>query len=331
MKYYRAFTLAEVLITLGIIGIVASMTIPTLITNYNQRAWDTGASVFNRRLGEALRVMNSQSALAGYTTTKAFVDELSKHIKIVKTCDSDKLADCFISEFYTNDSSYKVEDLKKSRNLNNLGKYNTETIGVVFNDGVSALIAYNPKTSQDPYSNQIINITGSGNNVGLGTDAIAILYDVSSQKNPNHYGTDDNGKLKDIRGINVSIKTGDAIVNLGTNYSPINCKDTSSEDYKYCQDSTYYTEDYWAGAQKACEAQGLRLPTKNEMVAYFRSLDSYETVSKIFTDYGGYWLSDNIATYYSYYFPHSNSSPSGAVTIQWDTRNVAGHSAMCME
>lgn len=33
----KAFTLAEVLITLGIIGVVAAMTIPTLITQYNER------------------------------------------------------------------------------------------------------------------------------------------------------------------------------------------------------------------------------------------------------------------------------------------------------
>ncbi len=31
--YENAFTLAEVLITLGIIGVVAAMTIPTLIAN----------------------------------------------------------------------------------------------------------------------------------------------------------------------------------------------------------------------------------------------------------------------------------------------------------
>ena len=41
-----AFTLAEVLITLAIIGIVAAMTIPTLIANYQERAWNTSASVF---------------------------------------------------------------------------------------------------------------------------------------------------------------------------------------------------------------------------------------------------------------------------------------------
>lgn len=34
MKKSIAFTLAEVLITLGIIGVVAAMTIPNLITSY---------------------------------------------------------------------------------------------------------------------------------------------------------------------------------------------------------------------------------------------------------------------------------------------------------
>ena len=36
-----AFTLAEVLITLGIIGVVAALTIPTLITNYKARKLHT--------------------------------------------------------------------------------------------------------------------------------------------------------------------------------------------------------------------------------------------------------------------------------------------------
>ena len=35
----KGFTLAEVLITLTIIGVVAAITIPSLIQNYQYRAW----------------------------------------------------------------------------------------------------------------------------------------------------------------------------------------------------------------------------------------------------------------------------------------------------
>ena len=41
-----AFTLAEVLITLGIIGIVASMTIPSLISKTQNAELVTGLNVF---------------------------------------------------------------------------------------------------------------------------------------------------------------------------------------------------------------------------------------------------------------------------------------------
>ena len=33
----KGFTLAEVLITLGIIGVVAALTLPSLITNYRKK------------------------------------------------------------------------------------------------------------------------------------------------------------------------------------------------------------------------------------------------------------------------------------------------------
>lgn len=37
LKSKRAFTLAEVLITLGIIGVVAALTLPSVITNYQKK------------------------------------------------------------------------------------------------------------------------------------------------------------------------------------------------------------------------------------------------------------------------------------------------------
>lgn len=41
MKRFNAFTLAEVLITLGIIGVVAAMTLPTLIQNHQKQVYVT--------------------------------------------------------------------------------------------------------------------------------------------------------------------------------------------------------------------------------------------------------------------------------------------------
>ena len=52
-----AFTLAEVLITLGIIGVVAAMTIPTLITNYQKKQTVT-------KLQKAISIVNQAYRLA---------------------------------------------------------------------------------------------------------------------------------------------------------------------------------------------------------------------------------------------------------------------------
>ena len=56
-KVKFAFTLAEVLITLGIIGIVAAMTIPTLITNYQKKQTVT-------KLQKAISVLNQAYKLS---------------------------------------------------------------------------------------------------------------------------------------------------------------------------------------------------------------------------------------------------------------------------
>ena len=65
------------------------MTIPTLITQNQQKGWDTGSTVFERKLAEAMKVMNTQQTLAGYTTTTDFVNELLTIIFLIKCNFSD--------------------------------------------------------------------------------------------------------------------------------------------------------------------------------------------------------------------------------------------------
>lgn len=54
MKKRAGFTLAEVLITLGIIGVVAAITIPSLINNANEAEYNTSAKKIYSELSQAL-------------------------------------------------------------------------------------------------------------------------------------------------------------------------------------------------------------------------------------------------------------------------------------
>jgi len=191
------------------------------------------------------------------------VEELGKHIKITKTCSSDKLTDCFTSTITTTGDPVETSKLKASKNLYSTEDYGTETIGVQFADGVSALIAYNPNATQDPLSNQVVRLTGSKDSVGLSTDAISILYDVSGGKTPNQMDTG-----KDIRGINIAIKTGAGFKVLAPgSFPPVDCRTTSASYDTYCGRSpSGYNDDYWAGANKACADEGMHFPTIEELL-----------------------------------------------------------------
>ena len=248
-----AFTLAEVLITLAIIGIVAALTIPTLIQNYQERAWGTASQVFQRKLGEALRVMNVQGTLAGYTTTEAFVDELSKHIKITRICDNDDITTCFADKvtWGTENEEVEMADVKRASHFGQ-DSWGTNTVGVQFANGVNGVIAYNPECVQNQFSNQI-----------TGTSCLAILYDVDGFKNPNTQN-------KDLRSINVSSLGGSSCsfeiggICFGTPFPPtaLTASDCTANKEKYgIQNCMTGDEDYWGGAMKACAEQGKRLPT----------------------------------------------------------------------
>ena len=55
-KKKAAFTLAEVLITLGIIGVVAAMTLPAVITNVQKKVVENQLKVFNTTINNAFRM-----------------------------------------------------------------------------------------------------------------------------------------------------------------------------------------------------------------------------------------------------------------------------------
>lgn len=88
---YRAFTLAEVLITLGIIGIVAAMTIPTLMAKIQENSYKSQYKKIFSELNQALRLLEEDDSspllLCKSMDDKCFREQFVKKIKISHICD----------------------------------------------------------------------------------------------------------------------------------------------------------------------------------------------------------------------------------------------------
>ncbi len=62
-RLLTAFTMAEILLSLTIIGVVAAITLPSLTGNINERTWNTQRKALYARMTQAISLM---PALNGY-------------------------------------------------------------------------------------------------------------------------------------------------------------------------------------------------------------------------------------------------------------------------
>lgn len=93
-KYKKAFTLAEVLITLGIIGVVAAITIPTLINRTHEKEYVSALKKSFSVLANAQSLAeNEEGSVMSWSYTsdeaqnaKIVFDNLKPHLSILKDC-----------------------------------------------------------------------------------------------------------------------------------------------------------------------------------------------------------------------------------------------------
>ena len=114
LRMKTAFTLAEVLITLGIIGIVSAMTIPTLINNYQKKVTVAKLQKVHAVLNQIARLAVANDSIKGYTAgqevtaekTEEFFNEfifsqlkspkvISKGSDVYTTCESNLTDYCY--------------------------------------------------------------------------------------------------------------------------------------------------------------------------------------------------------------------------------------------
>lgn len=132
-KRKLAFTLAEVLITLGIIGIVAAITIPQLINNYKAKRLRTQFLKSYSTIQQAFKEMEADDVSTDPTTynTLEYYKTFMNYLQTPMDCGigDNKYLPCV----YMRDSSSK--DYKPYKTYN--GKTNTSMI--LFDDGQIAL------------------------------------------------------------------------------------------------------------------------------------------------------------------------------------------------
>ena len=122
-----AFTLAEVLITLGIIGVVAAMTLPSLIQNYQKKALATQTQKFYSMMSQAVKqymadygvddLRNTPLADDNYEERESpeaiasLRDFATKYLKVVKECNPSNEDDnnCFAPVYRLWDNSIPDE------------------------------------------------------------------------------------------------------------------------------------------------------------------------------------------------------------------------------
>ena len=341
-----AFTLAEVLITLGVIGVVAALTMPILLKNIAERSNSEAQANLAQKITKSMDLMRADGGLERtYASTDDFVDEFSKYIKISTRCDAAHIADCWPTKTVTttDGETYDVSKAKTGKNLN-LKDNKSDNVGIILVDGATLILTYNPKAG----------IIGDGDTVtpsfadlpiGFGrtkkfayttsvTNSIDFVMDVNGFKGPNSEAR--NGKQYDIRSFKVAKFSkgcaGNDINGIGCvyqlpSYSPIKAGDPEMDKWDpNWKDSSYvWWDNYWAGAKKACDDIGMSLPDKSKLESIYQIAKKDSSLGLPSTNqFWSFWSSSENRDIFAYrvrfYFGSTDYTP----------KYASGNSVLCV-
>ncbi len=270
-----AFTMAEILLSLTIIGVVAAITLPSLMANINERTWNTQRKALYARMSQAIAMMPTVGGYGTYsaadpdtgsvidTAAETFLTEgLSKVLKINNICDAEHLADCGVSETYTNlTGSTGLEWPTKLSELNSLftGSYYDSTNGILYQNpqkdidtqaaafetqnGETIVLYYNPYCTAD--------IEGNTWHYSQSKMCANFIYDLNGNKGPNTVGKD---------------------IGFVTALYPVDSNVVAPNPLSSDVSSSAFSQ---TAAMAACKGQDTesRLPNKDELSAMFYNKD----------------------------------------------------------
>ncbi len=261
-----AFTLAEVLITLGIIGVVAALTMPALITNIQDRIQQKRIENINQKLSKVTDKMAVQSGLTGYGTTMAFVQEMSKHMKIAKICDNEHLAECWPTQEVTLNDEGKTWEIAKTKNAKTLKISNkpedwADTVGIITGDGTGMILSYNKKCEFSVDDKGFSYSDSKSNSLSC----LAGAFDWNGSSKPNKLGKDVT-MLAPASGLGTecAIEAGGKCFTAAFTPTPLTKAQCEAEKDKLGIKGCGLEPDYWAGAVKQCGGIS-KMPTADDL------------------------------------------------------------------
>lgn len=148
---HQAFTLAEILITLGIIGVISAMTLPTLITNYRAKRLQSQFFKSYSTLKQVFKKMDAEGDLLSpqyYYGTNKLYKAVAKHLQGATNCGN------FNGQFYEeNAPCYGVKTGIGYKNLTQTNSFNGNLLddgGLAMPDG-TLIMFENPTGSNSIY------------------------------------------------------------------------------------------------------------------------------------------------------------------------------------
>ncbi len=193
-KVKFAFTLAEVLITLGIIGIVAAMTIPTLSQKLYEKRTVTQLRAVQSILAQAIKAAEAEDGeVEGWglkqdsskEDAELIAEKLLKHMKVAHDCgtEPDTNGFCFPNITYTYLNGNKTPNYASQDNY----------YKIILNNGASIFIqSYPDNTDNDEgYLNFNVDINGPKPPNTVGKDLFDFNYSKGSVRPngaPGSYG-----------------------------------------------------------------------------------------------------------------------------------------------
>jgi len=330
-----AFTMAEILLSLTIIGVVAAITLPSLTGNINERTWNTQRKALHTRMVQAVAMMNNLNNYGKYSATSSEDDQgyltltvsedtaaetfvtagLSKVLKLNNVCDNEHLADCGLPTNITAMNGLQKALPKSLNELNSFfghsglwnqdsneyGYSQIDTKAAAFEtaNGESVVVYYNPHCIDRAQAEGRGSYSGKTQFLSQLVMCANFVFDMNGNKGPNTVG-------KDIGFMSAIYSTEPQVA------MPV------------LSNSAIYSSNGWNDATRYCREQEGRLPSLEESMSI-----NYNTYLLGFNDQDKidpYWTNasnvDNISQAYAFIpsygdmMTYSKTTPLGALCVK---------------